>query len=98
MFQRLTNRHGDTSIVWTDGDSERTLTAVRYVVDAHPGEPLFCIRGRDRLAIPAAAFYLALVQKEQRIDYPVAAAVQTDIDALLAWQTRNPDLMKYPDR
>lgn len=32
--------------------AEDAQGAIRYILDAHPGEPLFVIRGRDALAVP----------------------------------------------
>lgn len=98
MFHRFTTQDGTVSTVYTAGDPDRTQIAVRYVVDAYPGEPLFCIRGRDHLAVPAAIEYEDLARRSIHVSRPVIEAVQADIHALMTWQRANPGLMKYPDR
>lgn len=93
---------GALSIVHTDGDAARTEIALKYIVQAYPGEPLFCIRGRDLLALPALQHYLSMVERNTdgpgTIEGPVAEAVRADIAALVAWQTAHDALLKLPDR
>lgn len=90
--------NGDWSTIYTDGDPTRTSTAARYITEAYPDEPLFCIRGRDRLAIPTAEFYLRLAYNEPQIKRPVIDAILEDLGVFEAWQYSRPEMLKYPDR
>lgn len=99
MYQRYTNAAGYTSTVYTDGDSDRTLIALRYIADAYPGEPLFAVRGRDLLAIPSASHYLGLTATMlPPACGPVTEAVLADLAVIQWWQAANLDRLKYPDR
>lgn len=92
------DHNGDWSTIYTDGDPSRTVTAARYIAEAYLDEPLFCIRGRDKLAIPTAKFYLSLLHAQPDIVGPVEEHINTDIAVFAHWQNRYPGLLKYPDR
>lgn len=99
VFHRI-EHDGNSSIVWTRGDPSRTGVAMRYIVNSYPDEPMFCIRGRDKLAIATATYYAGLA----RINLPaigraqVLDAVTADVAAFQRWQRANAVLLKYPDR
>lgn len=95
MFHRIETEQG-SSVVWTQGDPDRTGVAFRYIAEAYPEEPLFCIRGRDMLAIPAASAYLGLLAAHTF--YRVENAIMEDVAVMRKWQMANRDLLKYPDR
>lgn len=93
------NRNGDqVGFAVTEGDMERTGVALRYIVDAYPDEPLFCIRGRDRIALYAVKSYLGYAIPLLGIASPVIREVVADVSALTIWQRENVPLLKYPDR
>lgn len=102
MFIRYTNKVGNESVIWTTAEPLRAAVALRYVADAHDGETLFCLRGRDLLLLPTISYYMNLVEGVQEstgeIKGPVLEHVQEDYTAALAWQTAHPEQMKYPDR
>lgn len=97
MINRYT-ANGYTSTAFTKGDPTRTLTALRYIATAYLGEPLFVVRGRDLLAVPAAAAYLNLAYVRSDVAMNVMTAVESDIAAIKRWQGANPTLLKLPDR
>lgn len=103
MFIRYTSASGVESYVTTDGDADRACVAMRYIVDAHPEEPLFCLRARDLLTVPTIGAYkqaLLVVQQHQPelISGPVLEAVEADFRAAVKWQGANGKFLKYPDR
>lgn len=97
MRHRITTTDGTVSTIYSDGDPDRISITLKYLIKAYDGEPLFCIRGRDRLAIPCATYYLHLASFSD-VDPKVAPAVAEDMDAFAEWQRSNSHLLKYPDR
>lgn len=82
----------------TQGHEGDMRTALRYVVDAYPNEPLFIIRGRDRLAVPAITGYLALIEGHRGdIVTDMKGQVNDHQVRFVEWAFHNPDKLKYPD-
>lgn len=54
-----TNAHGDGAYhIPTNGHLDDMSGALRYIMDAEEGEPVFVIRGRDALAVPVLKAYM----------------------------------------
>lgn len=101
MFTRaqytITTGMGDTYTIVSAGHPSKVEVTLKYLTYAYPGEPLFCIRGRDRLAIPAITSYLGLTAG-LTLHGPVEDAIFKDIATVQEWQDSNSGLLKYPDR
>lgn len=82
-------------IVPTVGHLGDALNALRYIMDAYEGEPLFVIRGRDRLAIPAIENYGRLTA---RLEGPAMTnQVIHHCSRFRTFERMNGERMKWPD-
>ncbi len=79
----------------TQGDQNDAETALRYVVTALPGEPLFVIRGRDAIATPVLAEY-GRRYAEMDAFYQSDRAF-ADRERFAAWQTHNAKQTRLAD-
>lgn len=82
-----------TYFAYTDGHGDDATNALRYVVDAYPGEPLFVLRGRDRRA-EAVVRYYALLYGD---DPAMSEQVLTHVGRFAEFARGNPDQMKFAD-
>lgn len=77
----------------THGHADDTLNALRYIVDAYPGEPLFVIRGRDRRADTVVRYYALLYTDDPAMrEQALAHALR-----FREYSQNNPDQMKFAD-
>lgn len=89
------HRDGDTSHAYTEGHREDALGALRYIVDAFPGEPLFVIRGRDVLAIPVLQAYINECHEHGNTGQAYHAG--DHFARFVNWQRENAKLTHMPD-
>lgn len=81
----------------TRGHEADAFNAIRYVRDAHEGEPLFVIRGRDMLAIPAITYYSHLTRVENPHNAGMIPQIDRHRDRFQDWQRGNPQALKHAD-
>lgn len=79
----------------TPGHKLDTANAIRYVTHAYPDEPLFVIRGRDALAVPAIEAYMEECARHG------LSAMRSQVLAhrgrFITWQHGHTPLTKLPD-
>lgn len=70
-------------------------TPEAFAAKLMPGEPYFCLRARDVLAMPALLLYASsLAAAELRTQ---SQEVQAIAVSFAEWQKANPDLVHLPD-
>lgn len=101
------NEDGTVGIV-TAGHKGDMQGALRYILAAHGGEPLFVIRGRDALAVPVLASYVEECGRHGLIGYCYhpgtgqwvpgqSSRADTHRARFAAWQRDNTKLTRLPD-
>lgn len=83
-------------VVPTVGHPGDALNALRYIMDAYEGEPLFVIRGRDRLAIPAIENYGHLTARPE-IGPGMTEQVFRHRRRFFTFEHGNGERMKWPE-
>lgn len=96
------NGHGLPTI----GHPRDAMNAMRYIVQAHAGERLVVLRGRDLLAFPSLMGYAELAKDFGMVDeysrdrdrflYGQASRMEFHALALRDWQRANPTLVRLP--
>lgn len=79
----------------TVGHQGDMTAALRYVVDAHPEEPLFILRGRDILAPSVISTYESMA--DLLVSQEMANQVNLHLERFTVWQAKYPAFKKYPD-
>lgn len=87
--------YNDVAAVYTAANPRDAESALRYLVNAHPDEPLFVIRGRDALALPVLTAYAEECGQHHLTDMQVQ--VWAHIDRFVAWQRDACVYTKLPD-
>lgn len=91
-----TNVFGDSSgHIPTDGDLRDASGALRYIMEAEEGEPLFVIRGRDALAVPTLQAYVDACDNHKL--FGQADRATEHLRRFIEWQGENAKLTHLPD-
>lgn len=85
----------ETGMCVTVGHTGDAEGALRYVIDAADGEPLFVIRGRDVLAVPVIRQYVK--EATEHGAYNQAMRANRHLSRFLDWQSANAKLTHMPD-
>lgn len=88
-------QNGVTVGLASDAHWDDVETALRYIATAESGEPLFVIRGRDALAVPALAHYYGECNRHGLRSQ--ASRVDDHLGRFHRWQAENAKLTHLPD-
>lgn len=81
----------------TAGHVDDASNALRYIVHAYPDEPLFVIRGRDRLALHTLETYALLCHTITTVPDGMYEQVMKHRARFVEYAKANPGHMKWPD-
>lgn len=94
MIVSYTNEDSTGTAV-TDGHEDDALGALRYIMDAADGEPLFVLRGRDVLTVPVIKAYID--QCREHGARSQAERAWGHMHRFADWQRDNAKLTHMPD-